>query len=130
MRTRLFIFDSAGIPLIGFDGGATASHAVRFVADNLARLASIGTKDCTVVEFDPMGDVDDANDSIQSLHLHRPECRTLPNGQREIIDLHRWDAPEDGTTLRSPSRCARAFRVIHAAADIANPRKRLRGAHP
>lgn len=130
MRTRLFIFDNAGRPLLGFDGGSTAGHAARFVADNLAQLANAGYSNCIVIEFDPLGDADDAMRSVQSLHEHRLEFRQRPDGRREIVDVARWCEPDDPALLRRPAKGVRAFRVIHAADDVANTRAPLRGTPP
>ena len=120
MRTRLMIFDSTGKALIGMDSGSGGEHAVAFVRDNLALLATLSHTDCVVVEYDPPQGGDAANIDIREMASTRAELRQRPDGKTELIGVYRRD------NRRS---IARTLRVVHAPASVANARASIRVAN-
>lgn len=125
MRTRLLIFDTrTGAAVLGMDGAHGDAHALRVVEQNVALLAGRGC-DPLVVEFDVHEGGDQVLKDMGSLRNVALDIRELPDGRREVIDLTCRRPDSAGKGRGDVVSIARAVRVLHAGAGIANPRAQL-----
>ena len=117
MRTRIIITATNGMPITALDSAHADGHAQRFVEENIAALATQGIA-AIAVEFDPVTSGADALEDLRNLTDVRLEIRATPGAGREVIGIHR----HGGAQRLSARAVARAFRVLHAPADIRNAR--------
>lgn len=135
MTTRILITDATGFPLAMLDGHHGAQHAQEWTRAMLAQLAQSGIADPMVFELTPSegGDAFRA-DVLQQLGRIRPEFRTRPDGQREVIGFHRIE-PVGRQFVASPQKVAAmapaasvrcAHRLVQAPANVHGDRQPIR----
>lgn len=141
MANRILIIDDAGVPIFGLDGHHGARHAAEWTDTVLAQLAAQGVL-AFAVELHPAAGGDDVRRGVISqLARLRAELRTLPDGRRELIGLHRYPDATPGASRASvgignglakgqaaatPLAITGALRVVAAPPGIANPRAPIR----
>lgn len=127
MTTRIMITDAAGFPLTMLDGHHGAAHAERWTDTVCAQLRAQGVVPM-VFELTPSegGDAFRA-DVLQQLGRIRPEFRTRPDGQRELLGFHRLRGDRNRAAVAAtpdPVRCS--HRLVAAPADVHGPRESIR----
>lgn len=128
MTTRILITDDTGFPLAMLDGHHGAQHAQEWTRAMLAHLAQSGIADPMVFELTPSegGDAFRA-DVLEQIGRIRPEFRTRPDGQRELLGFHRLAASRSRASAAAtpePVRCA--HRLVSAPANVHGDRQPIR----
>lgn len=125
MTTRILITDAAGFPLAMLDGHHGAQHAQDWTR---ATLTQLGIADPMVFELTPTegGDAFRAY-VLQQLGRIRPEFRTRPDGQRELLGFHRLAAARTrASAAATTERVHCTHRLVSAPADVHGTRAPIR----